>query len=203
MDAEPDLIDFGPSKSLGNTERISAVDSDDDQDNLDQGYEQDDSSHDDDTENIETSLSIKDLKRKQRAIFDSWVADAAAETTQKEMHDIANAQPNGGLTTRALMADQASELIVNNPREYQLELFERAKKQNTIAVLDTGSGKTLIAVLLLKHVIEQELERRYAGRTPRISFFLVRRILCFKHIANRVLGRLSHTRVSAIRSFRA
>lgn len=27
---------------------------------------------------------------------------------------------------------------ITDPREYQLELFERAKKQNVIAVLDTG-----------------------------------------------------------------
>ena len=66
-----------------------------------------------------------------------------------------------------------SSVIINDPREYQLELFERAKKENTIAVLDTGSGKTLIAVLLLKHVLEQELESRAKGNPPRVAFFLV------------------------------
>lgn len=39
-----------------------------------------------------------------------------------------------------------------------------------------GSGKTLIAVLLLKHVIEKELNDRAEGKPPRISFFLVWRI---------------------------
>jgi endoribonuclease Dicer len=28
--------------------------------------------------------------------------------------------------------------VALDPREYQIELFERAKAQNTIAVLDTG-----------------------------------------------------------------
>lgn len=37
----------------------------------------------------------------------------------------------------------------------------------------TGSGKTYIAVLLLKHVIDQELENRSMGKKRRISFFLV------------------------------
>ena len=36
------------------------------------------------------------------------------------------------------MAKQESNVIISDPREYQVELFERAKNQNVIAVLDTG-----------------------------------------------------------------
>jgi endoribonuclease Dicer len=60
-----------------------------------------------------------------------------------------------------------------DPREYQIELFERAKIENTIAVLDTGSGKTLVAVLLLKYILERELRDRAEGTKPRVAFFLV------------------------------
>lgn len=42
-------------------------------------------------------------------------------------------------------------------------------------MLNAGSGKTLIAVLLLKHIIQNELVDRGLGKPPRISFFLVRR----------------------------
>jgi superfamily II DNA or RNA helicase len=40
------------------------------------------------------------------------------------------------------------------PRTYQTHLFNRAKEGNVIGVLDTGTGKTLIAVMLMKHVCE-------------------------------------------------
>ena len=36
------------------------------------------------------------------------------------------------------------------PREYQICLYEKAIKQNCIIYLPTGSGKTYIAVLLVK-----------------------------------------------------
>ncbi|KAL7627847.1 Dicer-like protein 1 [Parahypoxylon ruwenzoriense] len=75
-----------------------------------------------------------------------------------------------------LVREAESERIILSPREYQTELFERAKQKNIIAVLDTGTGKTLIAALLLRHTVEQELEDRSAGKPPRISFFLVDKV---------------------------
>ncbi|KAJ1529003.1 hypothetical protein HK096_009768, partial [Nowakowskiella sp. JEL0078] len=42
------------------------------------------------------------------------------------------------------------ENITELPRPYQLELFEQAKNKNVIAYLDTGSGKTLVSVLLIQ-----------------------------------------------------
>ncbi|KAI0132078.1 hypothetical protein BJ170DRAFT_612321 [Xylariales sp. AK1849] len=73
----------------------------------------------------------------------------------------------------------ASRRIISSPREYQVELFERAKEKNIIAVLPTGTGKTLVAALLLRHVIEQELMDRNnkdQDLAPRISFFLVDKV---------------------------
>lgn len=45
------------------------------------------------------------------------------------------------LSIRKLMARQdAANVLINDAREYQIELFERAKKQNIVAVLDTGQS---------------------------------------------------------------
>lgn len=38
------------------------------------------------------------------------------------------------------------------PRSYQVDLMKRAIQQNTIIYLPTGSGKTFIAVLVLKQL---------------------------------------------------
>ncbi|CAL5870932.1 uncharacterized protein PFLUO_LOCUS5174 [Penicillium psychrofluorescens] len=82
-------------------------------------------------------------------------------------------RPDADLSLKDLVARKDGGSGILDPREYQMELFERAKAQNTIAVLDTGTGKTLIAVLLLKHIIQEELVNRANGLPPRISFFLV------------------------------
>ena len=114
----------------------------------------------------------------------------AAKITNEEVQEIVENANEENLSIRSLMAKQESNVIITDPREYQLELFEKAKAQNIIAVLDTGqfsmwkfrlsptdlvtgSGKTLIAVLLLKHIIDKELEDRAVGKRRRISFFLV------------------------------
>lgn len=41
------------------------------------------------------------------------------------------------------------------PRNYQVALREIAIKRNTIIYLPTGSGKTYIAILVLKHFTER------------------------------------------------
>ncbi|KAG9287939.1 hypothetical protein G9A89_017534 [Geosiphon pyriformis] len=58
-------------------------------------------------------------------------------------------------------------------RKYQVELWEKSKKGNVIAVLDTGSGKTFISVLLIKDVAAEERQLRMIRRETKLTFFLV------------------------------
>lgn len=120
------------------------------------------------------ATTLSERKREQRAMFEKWlISDAAQEALKPKTRSAKLVEASDEeLSIQSLMTKQGTE-IIKNPRDYQLELFELAKKQNTIAVLDTGSGKTLIAVLLLRWVVDQELERRATGERPKISFFLV------------------------------
>jgi ERCC4-related helicase/dsRNA-specific ribonuclease len=58
--------------------------------------------------------------------------------------------PRVGNSTGALR----DEVMEESPRPYQMELLEAAKRGNIVAYLETGAGKTLIAALLIKHVLE-------------------------------------------------
>ncbi|KAE8247950.1 hypothetical protein A4X06_0g4067 [Tilletia controversa] len=62
------------------------------------------------------------------------------------------------------------------PRLYQQQLFERAKTENVIACADTGTGKTLVAVLLLRWMLEEESRRRALGERKRISVMVVHHV---------------------------
>ncbi|KAG2217031.1 hypothetical protein INT45_003987 [Circinella minor] len=72
--------------------------------------------------------------------------------------------------------EQPQETKMLPPRDYQYELFQKAVDENVLAVLDTGSGKTLIAVMLIKHIAAKEREERLKRRNTKLTFFLVDRV---------------------------
>lgn len=115
---------------------------------------------------------ITQKKKIEQANFGVWLEANRSRLSKKPENRVRDTDQSIGY----LVKSWEGQKIINNPRDYQMELFQRAKERNTIAVLDTGSGKTLIAVLLLQYIIERELEDRKAGLPRRISFFLVDKV---------------------------
>ncbi|KAF2152570.1 ATP-dependent helicase dcl1 [Myriangium duriaei CBS 260.36] len=129
-------------------------------------------SEDDDYDDNGTALPAQ--KPIHKTIFQAWmVTQVKADIAKKPTYAAEKFSQPEVLSLGQIMGQQQPDRIVHDPREYQLELFDRAREQNTIAVLDTGTGKTLIAVLLLRHIIDQELEDRQRQKHHRIAFFLV------------------------------
>jgi len=82
-------------------------------------------------------------KRTDWAAFGSWLdkhqdrLTAAAEKTAIHSSD---------QSTAVLFRSFEAQKIIESPRDYQIELFERAKQKNIIAVLDTGKSDRLRSV---------------------------------------------------------
>ncbi|KAL5113961.1 Dicer-like protein 1 [Pleosporales sp. CAS-2024a] len=118
--------------------------------------------------------TTSEKRRAQNEVMRAFAADLSASITQEEVEQAATKGANEGhLSIRDILAGQDTAVRITNPRDYQTELYLRAIKQNTIAVLDTGTGKTHIATLLLRYTLEQELENRAKGCQAKIAFFLV------------------------------
>ena len=101
-------------------------------------------------------------------------ADAKALEEHAANHGRARSGGQKSSTAQDLYVQQC-ERIIDKAREYQQELFERAKDENVIAVLDTGMGKTLIAAMLIRHTLEQHLIKAADGIPPKNIFFLANR----------------------------
>jgi hypothetical protein len=135
------------------------------------GQESDDDGH---VDTGHAPGTISEKKRAQNEVFAAFAATSTAESTAKEVRESIRNATDDDLSIRNILAKQENSASITNPRDYQTELFRKAKDENIIAVLDTGSGKTHIATLLLRHILDVELEGRAKGKPPKIAFFLVR-----------------------------
>lgn len=165
----PSIADETPSlEDITITEQLSAATVD-----VSSTAEEDPNQSDSETEFNPHFRTSSEKRRARNARFNSWMLQAAESDINAQIKHDEKTAADEELSIRDLLAQNETAPIITDPREYQIELFERAKAQNTIAVLDTGSGKTLIAVLLLRHIIDQELEDRRQGKPDRIAFFMV------------------------------
>ncbi|KAF2188185.1 hypothetical protein K469DRAFT_660734 [Zopfia rhizophila CBS 207.26] len=116
--------------------------------------------------------SSSEKRKAQNEIFRAWANKRTEEITEKQAKEAIQSADDEILSIRDILAKQESSAAIVNPRDYQTELFQKAKEENIIAVLDTGSGKTHIATLLLRHILDEELQNRASGFPPKIAFFL-------------------------------
>ncbi|KAK9145881.1 hypothetical protein Sjap_005784 [Stephania japonica] len=97
----------------------------------------------------------------------SWEAECEREAkrAKEEQHDkVENSEKKSDEKKEKPVEEQA--------RRYQLEVLEQAKKRNTIAFLETGAGKTLIAVLLIKSICIDMLQEN----KKMLAIFLVPKV---------------------------
>ncbi|KAK1244347.1 hypothetical protein MKX07_003146 [Trichoderma sp. CBMAI-0711] len=121
-------------------------------------------------------------KRKQNLAFEDWLQKNQREITTASQEDLNRHIDK--ISVARLVKVGIDQKIIASPREYQVDLYERAKQENTIVVLDTGSGKTLIAALLMRHILQKELQYRADGHKHQYAFFLVEKVaLCFQQHA--------------------
>ncbi|XP_050385155.1 endoribonuclease Dicer homolog 1 [Argentina anserina] len=90
---------------------------------------------------------------------------------QKKEAKVANDKTNEKDAKKA-EEPKKEKLPEEQARQYQLDVLEQAKKSNTIAFLETGAGKTLIAILLMQSVCN-DLQKK---NKKMLSVFLVPKV---------------------------
>ncbi|KAJ6620284.1 hypothetical protein B0H10DRAFT_2359801 [Mycena sp. CBHHK59/15] len=73
------------------------------------------------------------------------------------------------------------------PRHYQEEVFNRAQKENIIAALDTGAGKTFIGLLLLKWVAVLKPGSKVVFLVPKVTLVEQQGTFVASHSSLRVM----------------
>jgi hypothetical protein len=79
-------------------------------------------------------------KQKHNAIFDSFLLETSKQSKAEKNPSTGDEAQQ---STRWLIDQSEKQQIISSPRDYQIELFERAKDKNIIAVLDTGSSSII------------------------------------------------------------
>lgn len=120
-----------PNKATGTTEEAKL--DDDEPESIDSDDESNDYRL---MVNPDRPRKITEKRRLDNAAFQEWMIKNQREVTKAS---VAAAKNNlGSQSVASMVTGFEDKKIITSPREYQTELFERAKQKNTIVVLDTG-----------------------------------------------------------------
>lgn len=104
--------------------------------------------------------------------YGAWEAGEGDREGKRARSDGREEGSGGGGVEKGAAEEVRRRPVEEPARKYQLDVLEQAKKMNTIAFLETGAGKTLIAVLLMKSICERmEVEGR-----KMLAIFLVPKV---------------------------
>ena len=76
-----------------------------------------------------------------------------------------------------LNINKNNKKVVLKPRDYQQKIFDRAKNQNSIIYVETGKGKTFIAIMLMANYLGIDisiysLNKQKIDKNKKIIFFV-------------------------------
>nr|CAB3497246.1 unnamed protein product [Digitaria exilis] len=100
-----------------------------------------------------------------------WEAEADRQGKRARTQDGSPAETKVEVEQTAA-SQKEKPVTEEQARQYQLEVLEQAKRRNTIAFLETGAGKTLIAVLLIKSICDKMLKEN----KKMLAIFLVPKV---------------------------
>lgn len=83
---------------------------------------------------------------------DEW---PTTDTSTTAAATTSNGAPNGASET----PESSPEIKLPKTRGYQQEMLDESMHKNIVIALDTGAGKTHIAVLRMKHEVEKETSK--------------------------------------------
>lgn len=87
--------------------------------------------------NPEKPQKVNERRRADNALFQSWIRKNQDELSKQKPNP---AQDSQFMSAAQIVKENDNKKIIQSPREYQIELFERAKKNNVIVVLETGKN---------------------------------------------------------------